>query len=270
MTNTNTRSRSYVFTLNNYDKAEELSVQLIKCKYLLYGREVGESGTPHLQGLIYFENAISFNSIKKKIPRAHIEVTIDNQASIVYCKKGGDFYEYGEPPTPGKRTDIEEIREDLEAGATMRTVIQKARSMPSIKYAETYFKYFEKPRNWKPTVTWFHGPTGSGKSRRAFEECEKLDDEETYVAMSTGRWFEGYDGHSKVIIDDMRKDFMKFHELLRLLDRYAMRVECKGGSRQFVAKHIYITSCYHPEELFETREDVKQLTRRIDNILLIP
>ena len=84
--------------------------------------------------------------------------------------------------------------------------------------------------------------------------------------MSTGKWFEGYDGHKKVLIDDMRKDFMKFHELLRLLDRYPMRVEQKGTSRQFVANHIIITSAYNPAMLFETREDIHQLLRRIDNI----
>lgn len=265
----NTRSRSFVFTLNNYDKADELNVQLIKCKYLVYGREVGESGTPHLQGLLYFDNAMSFNSIKKKIPRAHIEVTSSVQASITYCKKDGDIYEYGEPPSQGKRTDIEEVKEDLESGATIRACVLKAKSMQSIKYAETYLKYFEKSRNWKPIVTWYWGATGVGKSKLAFEECEKIDEDEPYVAMSTGRWFEGYDAHSKVIIDDMRKDFMKFHELLRLIDRYPMRIECKGGSRQFLAKHIYITSCYHPEELFETREDVQQLIRRIDHILQV-
>jgi len=52
------------------------------------------------------------------------------------------------------------------------------------------------------------------------------------------------------------------------LDRYPFQVECKGGSRQFLAKNIYITSCYSPEQMFEGRvdEDLRQLTRRIDII----
>lgn len=266
---TNTRSRSWCFTLNNYDKADELIVQSIQSKYLVYGREVGESGTPHLQGTIIFDNAIAFKSMSKKIPRAHLEVTKDIDASIEYCKKDKDIYEHGDKPKQGKRTDIEEVIEELDNGANMRTIVRRAKSIQSIKVAEVYLKYYEKPRNTKPNITWLYGATGVGKSKKAFEDLELIDDEEIYVAMSTGRWFEGYDGHTKVLIDDMRKDFMKFHELLRLLDRYPMRIECKGGSRQFVATNIYITSCYHPEDLFDTREDINQLLRRIDKIELI-
>jgi len=114
----------------------------------------------------------------------------------------------------------------------------------------------------KPYVEWYYGSTGTGKSKKAYE----ILGDECYTCLSTGKWFDGYDAHENVLIDDMRKDFMKFHELLRLLDRYAMRVECKGGTRQFVAKHIIITSCYHPKEMFETREDIQQLLRRIDII----
>ena len=34
------------------------------------------------------------------------------------------------------------------------------------------------------------------------------------------KWWEGYDGHEVVLLDDIRKDFCKFHELLTLLDIY--------------------------------------------------
>jgi hypothetical protein len=258
-----TKHRSYSFTLNNYVDTDVSMLKEIECKYIIFGKEIGESGTPHLQGCINFKSPISFTSIKKKIPKAHIEPTKSLVGSRDYCKKDGDFYECGEPPQPGKRTDIEEVRDILNEGGNLRTVVQTAKSVQSIRMAEIHLKYFEKKRNWKPTVVWYHGPPGSGKSRKAFEECQEHD---PYVAMSTGRWFEGYDAHTHVIIDDMRRDFMKFHELLRMLDRYPFQVECKGGSRQFVATHIYITSCYSPTEMFVDRcdENMKQLTRRID------
>ena len=43
-------------------------------------------------------------------------------------------------------------------------------------------------------------------------------------------------------------------------------VECKGGSRQFLGKHIIITSSYSPEDVYDTTEDINQLMRRIDKI----
>ena len=44
---------------------------------------------------------------------------------------------------------------------------------------------------------------------------------------------------------------MKFDYLLRLLDRYPMRVEGKGTSRQMLSKKIIITSIFSPEETYD-------------------
>ena len=127
--------------------------------------------------------------------------------------------------------------------------------------AEIQLKYFEKKRNWKPVIKWYWGPPGTGKSHAAFAE---LDD--PYVCMSSGKWWEGYDGHENVIIDDIRSSFCKFDELLRILDRYEHRIECKGGSRQLLAKNIIITSCFSPYNIYDTGENILQLVRRIDEI----
>jgi hypothetical protein len=259
----NKKYRAYVFTLNNWLPEEEKAIDGLSYQYVIYGKEVGESGTPHLQGFIYWKNPISFKSMRKKIPRAHIEVCKCIPSAIEYCKKERDWIDHGLPPNQGERKDIDKVKDMLQQGSNLRGIILAAESYQSIRHAECHLKYFEKQRDHKPHVVWCYGSTGTGKSRYVYEECK---DKDTYTAMSTGRWFEGYDAHTHVIIDDMRKDFMKFHELLRLLDRYAMRVECKGGSRQFVATHIYITSCHSPNDLFDTREDVGQLVRRIDEI----
>lgn len=258
------RSRDYCFTLNNYTESEYQSVICIDAKYIVVGKEKGESGTEHLQGYVYWENARSFNAVKKLIPRAHLEKTKGTpQQASDYCKKEGNYYESGElPMKQGQRTDIDEVREILKDTGKMKEVVAVAKSYQAVKMAEMILKYDEQPRNWKPEVLWFYGPTGTGKTKTAYE----ILGEDCYTCLSTGRWFDGYDSHDNVLIDDMRKDFMKFHELLRLLDRYAMRIETKGGTRQFRAKKIIITSAYHPEVLYNTREDTGQLIRRIDEI----
>ncbi len=261
------KARSYSFTLNNYTDNDVTALKSLApfVKYIIFGKEVGVSGTPHLQGMVNYSSPKTFTALKKEFPfdRAHIQATKDQHASMEYCKKDGDYYEHGQPPKQGKRTDIDNVRDIMKAGGNIRDVVCVAKSIQSIRMAEIHLKYFERKRNWKPQVHWYWGATGTGKSREAYRECEEHD---PYVAMSTGRWFEGYDAHTHVIIDDMRKDFMKFHELLRMLDRYAFMVECKGGSRQFLATNIYITSCYSPREMFDGREDVNQLLRRIDEV----
>lgn len=236
-------------------------------RYIVVGKEVGENSTPHYQGYVFFDNPRSFNSIKKLLKRAHIEQAKGTpEQNSKYCKKGGEILiEEGEVPRAGKRNDLEHIREVVKESPRMREVVKEAKSYQAIKVAEVYLKYHEEPRKWKPEVRWYHGSTGAGKTKSA---REWLGDD-IYTALDTIKWWEGYDAHENVLIDDFRKDFCKFHQLLKLLDRYEYKVETKGGSRQFVAKKIAITAPYAPDKIYDTREDIKQLLRRIDHVIQV-
>lgn len=258
------KTRSFCFTVFEQITLADLEKKFEDAEYYIFGEEeCPTTGKQHLQCFVYFKNPRSCDSVYKKIPGVHVEPCKGSpDQNRIYCSKSGVFHEKGTCPRQGKRTDLDEIRDILKETNSMKKVVEIANSYQSVKMAEQILKYTEKPRNFKPEVLWFWGETGTGKSREAYE----ILGEECYTCLSTGRWFDGYDAHEHVLIDDMRKDFMKFHELLRLLDRYAMRIETKGGTRQFLAKRIIITSAYHPQDLYNTREDVEQLLRRIDEI----
>lgn len=81
------KSRNWCFTLNNYTLDDIGTLTQSSYQYI-FQEEKGENGTAHLQGLLCSNNAVSFNSIKKLIPRAHIEACKNKNASINYCKKG--------------------------------------------------------------------------------------------------------------------------------------------------------------------------------------
>ncbi len=260
------KHRSYCFTLNNYTDEDEQRIQNIDAKYLIYGREVAPTtGTRHLQGYVQFKNPKSFNSTKKTLGKnAHLEVASGNpEQNKAYCVKEDTMYfEKGEVQSQGKRTDLAIIREVLKETNKMSEVVEIATSYQSVKMAESMLKYKEKPRTWKPKVFWFYGSTGTGKTRNAID----LFGDDCYFKSNNDKWFEGYDAHEKVLFDDFRPSTLPFPFLLQLLDRYACRVECKGSTRQFLAKEIIITCPYHPETLYATQEDVMQLIRRIDKI----
>ena len=267
---TDKRSRDWCFTINNYQEADISSLLEIATTtvYLVFGKEVGSSGTPHIQGYLYFKDAKTFSRLKKLMPTAHIEPRCDKSTPLqaaTYCKKDGDFQEFGTLPQPqGKRNDLQVVRDMINNGSRMIDVLEVATSYQSVKMAELMLKYKEKKRNWKPYVEWYWGSTGTGKSRAAFS---KFGDD-CYVAMDSAKWWEGYDAHENVIIDDMRDSFMPFQAFLRLLDRNAYRVEVKGASRQFLARHIIITSPHHPKDMYRAEmEDIEQLLRRIDVIV---
>lgn len=260
------RARAYTYTINNYTQEDIDCLKGLTYQYLIYGREVAPTtGTRHLQGYIYFKEAKTFTSIKKKLPSAHIEVAKGTpEQNRSYCIKDNDYEEFGTIPKQGKRTDIETIREQVNEGLGMEEIVETATSYQSLRTAEMLLKYKEKKRNFKPHVKWYYGATGTGKTRTAYEENEG---KRIYTSMETAKWFDGYDAHEVLIIDDMRKDYIKFHNLLKLLDRYEYRVEVKGGTRQMLAKTIIITCPYSPEQLWSNHEeDIQQLLRRIDEI----
>lgn len=279
-----TRSRQWCFTINNYTETDKDQVLTFAnyAKYTIVGIEIGEKGTPHYQGYMYFKDAKSFSLMKKKLTRAHIELPIaSHQDNIDYCGARGKhvnkpgwqslLIEQGDPPTQGERTDIEQVREELKTGANMRQVIDHASSLQSIQFAQIWLKYNEPVRKWRPEVRWYHGSTGSGKSYSAkqwlgyFEDSSKV-----YKANANLKWWDGYDAHENVWIDEFRAHKLRFSELLELLDENEFRVEVKNGFRQMLAKRIAITSPYHPSEVYNNHEDKEQLIRRIGkhNIIL--
>ena len=141
----------------------------------------------------------------------------------------------------------------------------KVNSYQLVKFGSELLKYYEKKRDWVPNVKWYYGSTGTGKTKAAYDEYNGKD---FWRSSKNLKWWEGYDAHENVLIDEFRADFCTFHELLEILDRYDYRVECKGGSRQLLAKNIIITSNKHPKDIFEHRceEDIEQLMRRISSV----
>lgn len=127
------RSKYWVFTINNWTEEEERAIEDYAqeaqdnigqhdCTYIVIGREVGESGTRHLQGYIELSTRYRLTQVKR-IPgfqRAHLERRRGNARQAAdYCLKDGSILvEAGSisTVTQGSRTDLEslkEVRSDL-------------------------------------------------------------------------------------------------------------------------------------------------------------
>lgn len=257
-------ARNWTYTLNNYSVDEQLSIEAIECRYNIFGLEIGENGTPHLQGYIEFGKVMRFNAVKKLMPRAHIEQRRGTREQArTYCMKDGEYIESGdwEAGGQGRRTDLDNMRNlALTDGMRAVTAIGNAQQ---IKVAEKFLTYNEEPRDWETEVIWLYGSTGTGKSKDAHEMCG----EDTYRKANGSKWWNGYDGHENVIIDDFRDSWWSLTDMLSILDRYEHRVECKGGERQLRARKIVITSARAPEECYKgCGEDIQQLLRRIHTV----
>lgn len=277
----NTRTRGFCFTINNYtdediDTFKELEHRnRPKIKFGIIGKEVGDSGTPHLQGYVYFENAnkSNFNNLNKWFPRAHIEPAKGTpKQNFEYCSKDGDFISFGKVPAgTGKRSDLKTVRDKIKDKKikNLKDFIEDedtTLNLQNIRVTEKLLEVYPTTRmlDNMPTVIWKFGKSGTGKSRDAYEYVKGKD---YYVCCSNGKWWNGYDGQEYVIIDDWRPDFCKYNDLLRILDRYPCKVETKGGMRELLASTFIITSPFNPAELYVgSRDDPYQLCRRIKSL----
>ena len=59
------RGRRWCFTLNNWHDSDVESLKkMTDIKYMIVGIEVGEKGTPHMQGYVRVKTSICFNTVK--------------------------------------------------------------------------------------------------------------------------------------------------------------------------------------------------------------
>lgn len=111
-------SRSYCWTLNNYTAEEVEAIQNNAFRYLIYGKEVGENGTPHLQGYLECHSPKTIAALKKipGLSRAHFESRRGTRDQArKYCLKDGIIWESGnwEAGGQGSRTDWHQLHDFL-------------------------------------------------------------------------------------------------------------------------------------------------------------
>lgn len=98
------QSKYWCFTLNNPTDDEvgalrELG-EALTTTHLVIGNEVGEGGTPHIQGFIIFATPKRFETAKRKLGRrVHLERANGTPfQAYTYCCKDGNYEEFGEIP----------------------------------------------------------------------------------------------------------------------------------------------------------------------------
>lgn len=281
---TRSTTKDWCFTLNNPTEEE---VEVYKAvlsgpavRYAIFQREVGNLGTPHLQGYFELCRPRALNTVRQMFPRVHAEPRRGTRDQArEYCLKSetavpGSRFEYGdfEAGGQGSRTDIKAVTKFLSDGHTPREAVIAfplfAAQYP--RFIQTYCNALCEPRHWKTKVFVFVGPTGAGKTRLAHTLWPKLYSKPP--GANAGCWFDNYSSERTVLIDDFRGKDMPFEFLLQLLDRFRLQVPVKGSHVEFVPHIICITSNEHPKDWY-FRDDPDKLApmlRRIDHLYEFP
>lgn len=273
------RSRNFVFTLNNYVQEDidalKALVKTNKIKYIVFGKEKGNSGTPHLQGFVTWTIARTLTASKVVLGnnRLHLEIAKFPHQAAEYCKKDGDFWEWGVPPK--SPTDLQACRTrgnetEKRKWAQIKDLAQKGEfddidPKVYVLHLSNLERVHDRALALKPneptfeTMYWFYGPTGTGKSRTARERWP------THYLKSINKWWDNYLGEETVIIDewDVTHAFM-CHYLKLWSDHYEFPCERKNGSKKIRPKRIVITSNFSIRQCFPTANDHDPLLRRFE------
>lgn len=72
------RKQGYIFVWNNYtDQTEDFLQNKLKCSYLVYGHEYAPTtGTPHIQGYVFWKDAKSISAARKTLKGADVRLCL--------------------------------------------------------------------------------------------------------------------------------------------------------------------------------------------------
>ena len=263
-----TTSRYWMFTLNNPQPEEDPKTW--GYHFLAYQLEKGADGTPHYQGYITFKKSKRFSGMKKLNPRAHWSMRKgSHDQALAYVTKEETRQEgpwvLGNKPQQGKRTDLDKVKDDLDAGVDMKTIADKHWGH-WLKYRSSFEKYAAMrthARQGKPMVEVHFGPPGVGKTTAVFEKIQQMG--LTYYQKDPkSKWWDGYENQDVVVFEEYVGSCVAYSSLKTILDVTPAIVEVKGGSRRFTSSHVFFISNVAPQEWYSEKHNHMELHRRID------
>lgn len=281
----NVRSRDYVFT-SYCDEPIGFNEKMMT--YLLYAPEkCPTTGRSHWQGYVVWKSAKTLRACNKQLGCSVFKAqgSVEQQLDYIrgpYNKDGKskpfnpDWKEFGKRPSQGERTDLNEIKEAiLNDEKTVNDIIlekpilyhQYGRTLDKIEDLRLRQKF----RTEMTECIWYYGPTGVGKSHKAFENYSPNTH---YVWPKDGHgtgWWDKYIQQDIVIFNDFRGE-IPYNDLLQLIDKWPYDVRRRGREPMpFTSKRIIITSSLPPEKIYHYRDDedkIEQLLRRVKIVKL--
>lgn len=279
--NAKNKYRAYVFTIPNYDEEDiDLLQKLYDDKMpntFVVGKEIAPTtGTPHLQGYIYFLNQHYPKSLLRYIHKGFIDQARGSpQQNIEYCSKSGDmlFDVVMERQMRSKRNDV--LGQKIVELCEKKTPSEIMKEEPGLwlSYSAQILRTLnalskEIPPTWDGLLcqknVWIYGPPRTGKSRWAHSQTN------SYMHKLPNKWWNGYSlSVDCVIYEDFDPNSKGMAQYIKIWsDRYPFTAEVKGTSITIDPGRWFfiVTSNYSIDECFENSQDVEAIKSRFTTI----
>jgi len=224
------------------------------------------TGYLHWQLLVAFTSKKSLVSVREVFGPWHAELSRSEAASDYVWKEEtsipGTRFELGTKPVRlNSKTDWETVWINAQQGQL--ELIPPFVRVKSYRTLRAIGADFARPRGMVRTCRYFWGPTGTGKSHRAWEEAGP----DAYPKSARSKFWDGYRGQENVVLDEFR-GAIDIGYLLTWLDRYPVSVEIKGSSMPLQATRFWICSNLRPEMLYPGLDEftLEALLRRLEVI----
>ena len=264
--------RLWCGTNYNLDFDWQNYIDTTSAQFVAWGDETcPTTGRKHQQFWVYFRNQRdSKTKVAKELGKCHVEPCrgslADNES---YCSKEGSYHELGEKPAQGKRSDLEDLKDQILSGEKSVDDITCESPMMFHQYGRTLSRiediaFRKKFRTEMTSGLWLWGPTAVGKSHTAFEGYHP---DTHYVWKDDNGWQDGYTGQEIVIINDFR-GAIPYGDMLNLVDKWPYHVRRRGREpAPFISKKVIVTSSLPPEDVYHNlaaRDSLEQLLRRFE------
>lgn len=258
----NNRVRAWCFTWNNYSAdsieyiismAEDTGAQYI------FGEEVGESGTPHLQGTIRWKNAKAFNVVRKLLEGCHITPCRNWFASCKYCAKDGKTYANVKAENP----DVKKI--------TVKTIENLYPWQQQI-----VDEIAEEPDDRK--IVWIYDEEGC-KGKTAL--CKYLCVRDSTIITISGKASDAKYAITQMVTNEKNpqepravlfhftrsnEQFVSYEAIEAIKDGIFFNTKYESKQVVYNCPHVYVFANFKPEEskLSRDRWVIRDLNQRID------
>lgn len=263
-----TRNRNYLLTINNplnHGMDRDTLIEMcdsLQPEYFCMSDEVGgEENTPHTHIYISFENARSFESIRKHFKGfAHIDKCFgtpqENKNYVFKEDKWLDdtkgetnlrdtHFESGVLPVKqqGKRNDIVDIYSMVSEGFKTSEIIKiypnyslRANDIDSLvgRLKEEEFQNTKRDL----TVIYISGPSRTGKTSYVLD---KYGYENVYRISDYRNPFDGYRFQDVILFDEFRSD-LPINAMLKYLEGYPCKLPSRYYDKQACYTKVYIVS----------------------------